>query len=179
MNMPTSETLLAELATLLDKQQLHELNVRYCMGVDRRDQALLTSLWSESGSIDFGLFKGSARQFCELIALDNPAVRIAHHFASNELFEIQGDIATGQSYVIGTTVNVLEDGSLQDQLAGGRYLDTYIRDNGRWLFASRLFVIDWLHAQNTLADYQSGIAAAAVNGKSSTEDIAYRFYNKR
>lgn len=174
--MSISEKLNSELMTLLDKQQLHELNVRYCMGVDRKDQAMLASLWTETGSMDFGLFKGSAREFCELIVLDNPAVKIAHHFASNELYEIHGDTATGQSYVIGTTVNVMDDGSLQDQLAGGRYLDTYVRENGQWLFSSRIFVIDWLHAQQTLADYQSGIAAAAVNGKSSTEDMAYHFH---
>lgn len=177
MTMANSDKLLAELAILLDKQQLHELNVRYCMGVDRKDRELLGSLWSESATMDFGLFKGSAREFSELIAMDNPTVRIAHHFASNELFEIDGATATGQSYVIGTTVNVQEDGSQQDQLAGGRYLDTYVREDGRWLFKSRLFVIDWLHAQNSLADYQSGIAAAAVNGKPSTEDIAYHFHN--
>lgn len=174
--MSISEKLNSELLTLLDKQQLHELNVRYCMGVDRKDQTMLASLWTDAGSMDFGLFKGSAQEFCELIVLNNPAVRIAHHFISNELYEVHGDIATGQSYVIGTTVNVMDDGSFQDQLAGGRYLDTYVRENGRWLFSSRIFVIDWLHAQQTLADYQSGIAAAAVNGKPSTEDMAYHFH---
>lgn len=175
--MGTTDKMLDELTSLIDKQQLHELNVRYCMGVDRKDKALLDSLWAEEATIDFGLFKGSAREFAELIVMDNPAVRIAHHFASNELYEIHGDRATGQSYVIGTTVNVQEDGALQDQLAGGRYLDTYVRKNEQWLFSSRLFVVDWLHAQYTLADYQSGIAAAAVNGLSSTDDIAYRFHN--
>lgn len=175
--MSISENRLLELAELVDKQQLHELNVRYCMGVDRKDQALLSSLWAEAATMDFGLFKGTAEMFCQLIALDNPAVKIAHHFASNELYEIHGDTAIGQSYVIGTTVNVQDDGSLQDQLAGGRYLDTYIRVNGEWLFSSRIFVVDWLHAQYTLADYHSGIAAAAVNGKSSTDDIYYHFHN--
>ncbi len=170
-----TEQMLAELATLIDKQQLHELNVRYCMGVDRKDKALLLSLWSASATIDFGLFNGSAGEFCQLIVMDNPTVRIAHHFASNELFEIHGDTATGQSYVIGTTVNHQQDGSLQDQLAGGRYLDTYVREEGRWLFSQRLFVVDWVHAQYTLADYQTGIAAAAINGKSSTDDVAYHF----
>lgn len=175
--MAATEQMLAELAALIDKQQLHELNVRYCMGVDRKDQVLLSSLWSASATIDFGLFNGSASEFCQLTVMENPTVKIAHHFASNELFVIHGDTATGQSYVIGTTVNHQQDGSLQDQLVGGRYLDTYVREEGRWLFSQRIFVVDWVHAQFTLADYQAGIAAVAINGKSSTDDIAYQFPN--
>ncbi|MEH6386853.1 MULTISPECIES: nuclear transport factor 2 family protein [Pseudomonas] len=170
-----SQSMLSEVALLIDKQQLHELNVRYCIGVDRKDHALLSRVWAESATIDFGLFRGSASEFCQLIVLDDPAVSIAHHFASNELFEIQGDKATGQSYVIGSSVRPQGDGSQENQLVGGRYLDTYIREEGKWLISRRHFVVDWVHAQVSLADYQAGIAAVATNGKPSTDDIAYSF----
>ncbi|WP_150302661.1 nuclear transport factor 2 family protein [Pseudomonas saliphila] len=173
--MDMSDTLLSELALLIDKQKLHELNVRYCIGVDRKDHALLSRVWAESATIDFGLFRGSASEFCQLIVLDDPTVSIAHHFASNELFELQGDNATGQSYVIGSTVKPHEDGSQENQLVGGRYLDTYIREDGNWVIARRHFVVDWVHAQVSLADYQTGIAAVATNGKPSTDDISYSF----
>ncbi len=162
------------LAMLQAKQDLHELNARYCCGVDRRDQGLLESLWWPEASIDFGLFAGNARQFCELICADNPGLEISCHFAGNELFEVDGDQATGKSYVIGVT-SLVVDGEKRDQLVGGRYLDTYARRNGVWRFTRRLFVIDWNINHPGSAIWSEGIGAMAARGKFGREDISYSF----
>lgn len=168
----SNQQMAGALAALLAKGALHELNVRYCCGIDRADQALLETLWWPEATIDFGLFAGSAMQFCQLISSDNPALEVSYHFTSNELFEIKGDQATGSIYVIGMTSTVAGD-CRQDQLIGGRYLDTYACRDGIWKFTSRLFVMDWNINQPGSADWLNGIGAAATRGRRGRQDASY------
>ena len=170
----TIEQLEKAFAELQAKQDLHELNARYCWGVDRRDRALLEALWWPGATIDFGLFVGSGTQFAELISADNPAVEISYHFASNELFEIDGERATGKSYVIGMS-SLIDDGNKTQQMVGGRYLDNYERRDGVWKFLRRLFVVDWIVNQPSSAIWDAGIGAAAQRGRPGTDDVSYSF----
>lgn len=172
MNLEQLQSAFAELEA---KQALHELNARYCCGVDRRDRALLASLWWPDSTIDFGLFKGAGEEFAELICAPNPAVEISYHFASNELFDVDGDRATGRSYVIGMTSIVGGDGRT-DQLVGGRYLDKYARRDGVWKFTDRLFVIDWNVNQPGSAIWAEGIGALARRGRPDLDDVSYAFF---
>ena len=168
------EQMQIQLETLQAKQDLHELVANYCTGVDRRDRALLESLWWPEATMDFGLFVGPAAQFCELICADNPAVEITFHFTSNELFEIDGDQAVGRHYVIGTS-SLLVDSEARQQLVGGRYLDKYARRDGVWKFTKRLFVLDWNVNQPSSAIWDKGIGAAVTRGRSDRDDVAYSF----
>lgn len=169
------EQLQKSFAVVEAKQALHELCARYAMGVDRRDQALLASLWWPESTIDFGLFKGSGEEFASLICAPNPAVEISYHFASNELFELDGDRATGRSYVIGMSSLVGPDGKT-DQMVGGRYLDRYERRNGVWKFVHRLFVLDWNVNQPGSAIWDAGIGAMAARGRPDRDDVSYSFF---
>lgn len=170
----TLERLDAQLAALAAKQALHELLANYCTGVDRRDRALLESLWWPEATMDFGLFRGPARDFCELICADNPAVEITYHFTSNELFEIDGDQARGRAYVLGMSA-LLNDGAATQHVAAGRYLDHYERRAGVWKFSKRLFVLDLNFNEASSAVWDSGIGAAVTRGQPNRDDIHYRF----
>jgi hypothetical protein len=164
------------LAGLQAKQDLHELTARYCIGVDRRDRALLESLWWPESEIDFGLFKGSGAQFAEIISAPNPALEITYHFAGNELFELDGDRASGRSYVLGVSVVLGEDGRKTDQLVGGRYLDQYERRGSVWKFTRRLFVVDWMNSQPDNARWDTGIGALASRGRAGLDDVSCTFF---
>lgn len=174
------ETRLADLqqafAGLQAKQDLHELSARYCTGVDRRDRALLEGLWWPDSEIDFGLFKGTGAQFAEVICAPNPALEISYHLASNALFDIDGDRASGRLYVIGVTTSVGADGARTDQMVGGRYLDRYQRRDGVWKFVRRLFVIDWMVRQPGSAIWDAGIGAMACRGRMDDTDPSCRFF---
>ncbi len=169
------ERLQRAFAEIEAKQALHDLNARYCNGIDRRDQALLASVWWPESEIDFGLFKGTGAAFAELICTPNPAVETMFHFTSNELFEIDGDLASGRSYVIGMTVVDGPDGKT-DQMVGGRYLDKYRRKEGVWKFTNRLFVLDWNVNQPGSAIWTEGIGALASRGRSDLDDVSYSFF---
>lgn len=170
----TLDPLHQQLATLQAKQDLHELLANYCTGVDRRDRALLESLWWPEATMDFGLFRGPAAQFCELITADNPAVEMTYHFTSNELFEIDGDRATGRAYVIGMSA-LRGEGEATQHVAAGRYLDHYERRDGVWKFSRRLFVLDLNFNEASTAVWDSGIGAAVTRGQPNDDDIHYRF----
>lgn len=170
------EQLQREFAEFQAKQALHELVAKYCNGVDRRDRKLLASLWWPDSVIDFGLFKGSGEEFAALICAPNPAVEISFHFTSNELFEIDGDRATGRSYVIGMSTLVGEDGVKTDQMVGGRYLDKYLRKDGVWKFSHRLFVIDWNTSQPCSANWAEGIGPMASRGRPDLDDVSFSFF---
>ncbi|MFC3608813.1 nuclear transport factor 2 family protein [Stutzerimonas tarimensis] len=163
-----------QLASLQAKQDLHELLANYCTGVDRRDRALLESLWWPEATMDFGLFRGPAAQFCELITADNPAVEMTYHFTSNELFEINGDQATGRAYVIGMSA-LRGEGEGTQHVAAGRYLDHYERRDGVWKFSKRLFVLDLNFNGASTAVWDSGIGAVVTRGQPDGDDIHYRF----
>lgn len=169
------EQLRADFAAIQAKQALHELNVRYCEGVDRRDREALAALWWPDSEIDFGLFKGSGEQFAEAISAPNPAVEVSYHFASNELFELDGGQATGRSYVIGVTCTVDEHGGRTDRMVGGRYLDRYACRDGVWKFSRRLFVVDWMVNQPGTAIWDQGIGALAARGRPDRGDVSYDF----
>lgn len=170
----TLEQMQTRLELLQAKQDLHELLANYCTGVDRRDRALLESLWWPEATMDFGLFSGPASQFCELITADNPAVEITWHFTSNEAFEIDGDRASGRAYVIGMSA-LRGDGKPTQHIAAGRYLDHYERRDGVWKFSQRLFVLDLNFNEASSAIWDSGIGAAVTRGRPNRDDIHYRF----
>lgn len=169
------EQLQQAFARIEARQALHELNVRYAMGVDRRDRAALAALWWPEAVIDFGLFKGCGEEFAALVSAPNPAVEISDHFISNELFEIDGAFATGRSYVIGVS-SLVGEGGRYEQMVGGRYLDKYEQREGIWKFRHRLFVVDWMVSQPSNAVWTDGIGALAARGRPDGNDVSHAFF---
>ena len=47
------------LRVLLDKQEIHEVLMRYCRGIDRCDAELLHSVYHPDATDDHGLFKAA------------------------------------------------------------------------------------------------------------------------
>lgn len=159
---------------LLIKQELHELVSRYCHALDRRDAQALAQVWWPEGTIDFGLFKGNAPEFIDLLCQDNPAVKTSFHSVSNTLFELDGDQAKGLCYVTAMSSSQdLATGVITDQLVGGRYLDRFARRDGQWRFIDKLFVIDWNITQPHSGVWDTGIGAAAARGCFGAKDPSH------
>ena len=125
---------------LLDKQELHELQVRYCHGVDLQDRQLLLSVYHED-AIDAhpGFGKGSPEEFANWVIREDNSTRRIHsqHTVVNELYTIEGDKAWGECYTMGRNAWTGEG------QAFGRYLDRYERRDGEWRIHRRLCVVEW------------------------------------
>ena len=64
------------------------------------------------------------------------------HFNGQSTVELDGDRATGLSYCIAHHVSV-EGDKRSMMVAHIRYLDTFVKVDGKWLFAERKLMVDW------------------------------------
>ena len=141
--MAASASLERDLDLALSRQALHELSMAYCRGADRADAALLASAFHEDASVVTGAYNGPAAEFARSVTQQIRANLVrCFHSVANEWFQIEGDRAVGESYVIALATRVV-DGAEVDSLTGGRYLDRFERRGGAWKIAERVYVQDW------------------------------------
>jgi hypothetical protein len=66
-----------------------------------------------------------------------------HFVGQSTIFSLNGDRASGEAYCVAHHLKV--DGEKRRMMiAYLRYLDTFVKINGMWLFAERLLYVDWL-----------------------------------
>ena len=65
-----------------------------------------------------------------------------HFIGQTTIFTLNADRATGEAYCIAHHLTV--DGNTRLMVAYLRYLDTFAKIDGAWLFAERLLYVDWL-----------------------------------
>ena len=66
-----------------------------------------------------------------------------HFVGQSTIFTLTGKRATGEAYCLAHHVTV-DGGKRRLMLASLRYLDTYVKIDGAWLFAERRLYVDWL-----------------------------------
>jgi ketosteroid isomerase-like protein len=132
-----------EVRELLDKQAIHEVLMRYCRGVDRRDAELLRSTYWPDAWDNHGLFAGTRDQFVDwVIPFLQENFSVSIHKIGNELVEIRGDAAYSESYFTGY-YELVHDGRPHTRMSCGRYVDRFERRQGEWRVARRTVVGDW------------------------------------
>ncbi len=66
-----------------------------------------------------------------------------HFVGQSTIFTLAADRATGEAYCLAHHVTV--DGAMcRLMVASLRYLDTFVKIDGAWLFAERLLYVDWV-----------------------------------
>lgn len=136
-----------DLDRLLSVQALRELSAAYCASLDRADAALMLSLFHADGAVITGDERTPIADYAPAaIAAVLADTLTAYHVLSNERFAIDGDRATGESYVQATSIVAGPEGESELRFAG-RYLDRFERRDGRWAFLTRTFILDWSRAQ--------------------------------
>jgi hypothetical protein len=66
-----------------------------------------------------------------------------HFVGQTTIFTLTSDRATGEAYCLAHHVTV-DGGKRRLMLASLRYLDTFVKLDGAWLFSERLLHVDWL-----------------------------------
>lgn len=168
----------AEIDAVLSKQALHELLMTSCRAVDRGDEDLLRTVYHADAAVVTGVFNGNAMEFCPfIINAIRTGMKSTFHSIANEWFDISGDNAVGESYVIAFSTRT-DGGKDQESIVGGRYLDRYERRNGTWKIAERSFVMDWNINQPSTAIKGEGMyAALTLTGGYKPNDPIYSFWN--
>jgi len=73
----------------------------------------------------------------------NQYAATTHFIGQSTIFTLTGDRATGEAYCLAHHVTI-DGGKRRLMLASLRYLDTFVKMDGAWLFAERLLYVDWL-----------------------------------
>ncbi|MET0269238.1 MAG: nuclear transport factor 2 family protein [Sphingomonas sp.] len=143
------------LATLLDKEAIRELGQLYSRAIDRKDVALLRSLYADDATDTHGdSYDGDAAGYCDFIARSLPYMRYSGHHVCNHLVAVDGDAAEGEIYAIATHVIPDGAGGWIEDIIWARYIDRYARVDGRWRFAKRVVTYD--HRSRRPADASDG-----------------------
>ena len=126
-----------------DRQDIHDVVMRYCRGIDRLDAELVGAAYHADGIDHHTGFSGPAVDF---IAWAMPLLKIfggTMHIIGNHYVEIDGDCAVSESY--GTAVHWGEpaDDPRRNFTTGFRYIDHMTLRDGRWAIDERWAVREW------------------------------------
>lgn len=151
---------------LEDRQAIQQLRAEYCQHLDDGRWEQLADLFTEDG-LFVGLSTAQGReQMLEFFpTLNASTVTSWWHFSSNETIHLDGDRATGQTWLLQPCV---VDG--EAHIAAGRYEDRMQRTaEGAWLFEERrvrFFFWDRLAEGWDVASYGWEPAQAAADERS-------------
>lgn len=135
-----------------DRLAIRELVEAYAHCADRRDAKGQMSLFTPDThfvvymdakdpkpSQDLNTREALAPVFAEL----NKYAATTHFVGQSTISTLAADRATGEAYTLAHHVT-LDGGKRRMMLASLRYLDTFVKRDGAWLFAERRLYVDWV-----------------------------------
>ena len=135
-----------------DRLAIRELVEAYAHCADRRDAKGQMSLFT--ADTHFVVFMNAKDQkpsqelhsreaLAQVFADLNKYDATTHFLGQSTIFTLTANRATGEAYCLAHHVTV--DGAKRRlMIASLRYLDTFVKSDGDWLFAERLLYVDWL-----------------------------------
>src|SRR6188472_770382 len=135
-----------------DRLAIRELVEAYAHCADRRDAKGQMALFTKD--THFVVFMNakdpkpsqelhSREELAPVFADLNRYDATTHFVGQSTIFTLTSDRATGEAYCLAHHVTV-EGGKRRLMVASLRYLDTFVKIDGSWLFAERLLYVDWL-----------------------------------
>jgi hypothetical protein len=136
----------AQLRALLIKDRLHELEMAYCRGVDRRDADLLRSIFFDDAIEEHGeMYRGSAIAFVDWVFKDFlPRYELTTHYVLNEWYRVDGQKAEGETHRLSYHRERDAEGQASEAIAACRTFNRYECRDGVWKIAYRGVVRDWV-----------------------------------
>jgi len=135
-----------------DRLAIRELVEAYAHCADRRDAKGQMSLFTPD--THFVVFMNakdptpsqelhSREALAPVFADLNKYGATTHFVGQTTIFTLTSDRATGEAYCLAHHITV-DGGKRRLMLASLRYLDTFVKLDGAWLFSERLLYVDWL-----------------------------------
>ncbi len=157
---------------IADRLAIAETLALYCRGIDRCDPEQLAAAFTPDALIDYG---DGARPVTEVIPglmAGLGAMRLTQHNISNTVIRIDGARAKAETNCVAVHI-IPAPGGDEELVVGGRYLDTLVLHEGRWLIAERLYVMDWNRSvPSTMATEGGLLGGLKRRGARGAEDPA-------
>ena len=134
------------LLDLVDKQEIHELVLRYCRGIDRLDRQGVVECFHPDATDTHGSFRGTITEFIEWAFRLLERYDATMHLVANQLITLRGDRAVSETY--GVAHHRSSDPDPRRNLrVGFRYIDLVERrDGATWRIAERIAPTEWVTA---------------------------------
>ena len=166
----TNTEIAALLRELKDKQEIHEVVLRYCRAADRCDLDLARSCYHEDATDNHGMYTGDSSSFLSY-AFDSLSTMVCtQHFVTNVLIEINGDVAVSDAACLAFHRMPSGESGLADHWVGLRFLDRMERRNGPWKIAQRTIAYDWSRVDPVDRQWSMD---GYVRSLRSSQDISY------
>lgn len=162
------------LARLIAKDEIRELALLYSRGVDRKDGALLRTLYAQGATDTHGdTFDGPAEAYVDFLERSFPYMRYSGHHICNHLISVDGNHGEGEVYALAYHLIPSREGGWTEDLRMVRYIDQYRKEDGRWKFAKRVVTYDLISARPGAAPAGEEQPAAA---DASYATLAHRLF---
>ena len=151
--MPSTEITPREAA---DRLAIRELIDAYAHCADRRDAGGQKALFTEDthflvymeGPGTEPTQELNGREALTPVFADLNRYQATTHFNGQSTIALDGDRATGESYCLAHHL-FTENGTRKLMVASLRYLDSFVKIGGAWLFAERELYVDWTETRQS------------------------------
>ena len=151
--MPNTEITPREAA---DRLAIRELIDAYAHCADRRDANGQKALFTEDthflvyveGPGTQSTQELNGREALAPVFDDLNRYQATTHFNGQSTIALDGDRATGESYCLAHHL-FTENGTRKLMVASLRYLDSFVKIGGAWLFAERELYVDWTETRQS------------------------------
>ena len=159
---------LAFLRELRIKDRLHDLEVAYCRGIDRRDAELLSSIYFDDAFIRLGNMKeGGVHEWVSWIVDEfKPQFENTTHYLLNEAYQVRGSYAEGETHRL--SYHRFAD-SPRELIAASRTFNRYEERDGVWKISYREVIRDWIHERPVDRELFTGGFAMELSRPDATD----------
>jgi len=159
-------------AELADAEALHRLALAYSRAIDRRDYALLESLyWPEATDRHGAMFEGGAAEFVAFVRAALARYEATVHYVVHAAYAVAGDRAEGEVHKV--NYHRTPGPGAVETVTGSRSLDHCQRRGGEWRFLSREVVIDWVQVRPADPAAWADAAAQSPRGTAGPDDPSF------
>lgn len=166
---------MTDLEKLIEKEAIRDQIYTYCRALDRIDNELGYSVFSEDAKVDYGpTYKGTGRGFIDMMLKMHRKMVSTHHMMTNILikFNEDGSKAASETYMYAACKYKNKAGKATFTVeARCRDIDKWEKQNGKWVIVERIVAGDntfMIPAPQYTDDYN--------NGRDKTEDPSDRFF---
>ena len=137
----TTHTSIEELASRLE---IRDVLTRYTVALDTRDLEMFRTVFYEESRFDYGAYGSGTgvEWFLEWVAAGMDICKATYHLLGQSLIDLDGDTATGRTYLVAQHVGKGDyDGALF--MIAGWHLDRFARTPDGWRVSERRFEGSW------------------------------------
>ncbi len=173
MSDTTLDQLRADVEFLLDRTAIFDCIARHARGHDRHDADLIASTYHDDGVDEHGYAINPGAQYAAWANAQHAASSASHlHNVTTHLCEIDGDVATCESYVL---VVLLSPDAKSTTIMNGRYLDRLEKRDGTWRIAVRRSTVDAvISGDASMLGHPFFKQQGYIKGTRDHDDISYQ-----